>query len=339
MYYRFDRDLYADLGMTIPETMSFFEVEPYLKAAKEAYEAGNPKAKVPAPFNMDRGGINGITAHYDMINHNAMLGIPYSTLGTPSENTVVFIMEHQDALDRFYAVREWYLAGYINQDAMTLDSAPSQFAVSTGQGFYGADAIWSGGVGYPIQISKFSGPYLSTASIRGSMNAINARSEHISLALKLHELINTDLEYRDILRYGIPGEHWNETEDGLAQKTQAGRDGYSPWAFSQGSYSLSRVEYAEGVDVDPNMWDVVFEGYESAQATQSIGFSFDPINVETEIAALLAVKNKYWAGIVTGTLDTDETLQKYMSEAESAGIRKVVDECQRQLDEFVAAQQ
>ncbi len=41
------------------------------------------------------------------------------------------------------------------------------------------------------------------------MNAINANSEHIDLALKYQELVNTNQEYRDILRYGIEGVHFN----------------------------------------------------------------------------------------------------------------------------------
>ena len=336
MFWRFDKDLYEDLGMDIPDTMSFFEIEPYLTAGKQAYDDGNPLAKVPAPLSIARGGIGGMTSHFDMINPQAMLGIPYSALGTENENTVTFVVEHPDVLERLEAAHNWYNAGYINPDALQLDAAPAQYTVSPGQGFYGADAIWTGAVGYPIQISKFSGPYLSTASIRGSLNAFSARSPHVDLGIKLQELISTNQDYRDILRYGVMGVHWNVTSEGLAHRTQAGRDGYSVWPFSQGSYALSRVEDAEGVTVDPNMWEVIFSGYVDAKATRSIGFSFDPINVEAEIGSLQAIKDKYWEGLSTGTFNPKDTIESYVAEAETAGIRRVIEECQRQLDEFLA---
>ena len=336
MYWRLDKELFADLGMEIPEKMSFFDIEPFLAAGKKAYEDGNPLAKVAAPLNIARSGVGGMGSDFDMINQQAMLGIPYSALGTPLENTVTFVLEHPDMVARLEAVHKWFKEGYINQDALQLDSAPDQYTATPGQGFYGADAIWTGQVGYPIQISNFSGPYLSTAAIRGAMNAYSVRSKHVELGLKLQELISTNREYRDIIRYGIPGEHWNLTSDGLAQRTQAGRDGYAPWAFSQGSYANNTVEAAEGVTVDPNMWQVIFSSYKDALATKSIGFSFDPINVEAELGSLQAVKNKYWEGLCTGTFDTADTLQAYLAESEAVGLRTVMAECQRQLDEFLA---
>jgi len=338
IFWRFDRDLFEDLGMTpIPDDMSFFDVEPYLEAAKKAYDDGNPLAKVPFPMNVARGGVGGITSSYDMINQQAMIGVPYSALGTATENDVVFVANHPDALERLEAIHRWYNLGYIPPDALTTESSGPTYSVVAGQGFYGADAIWTGAAGYPIHISKFSGPYLSTASIRGSMNAVGARSNHKEEALKLQELISTNQEYRDILRYGIEGEHWNATPEGLVMRTQAGRDGYSVWQFAQGSYARSRVEAAEGVTVDPNMWSVIFASYANAKATKSIGFSFDPINVEAEIGSLQAIKDKYWNGLATGTLEPNETLALYVQEAEAAGLQAVIDECQRQLDAFLAA--
>jgi len=336
MFFLFDKELYADLGMDIPANMDFFALEPYLAAAKKAIQDGNPLAKSEYPIMLAKGGFAGTTSMYDMVNHAAMLGLPYSAIGTPDANKIVFLLEHKDAVDRLKALHKWFELGYINPDGVNIDTEARVFAVRTGQGFYGADAIWSGSNGFPIAISKFSGPYLSTGSIRGSMNAINAKSKNIDLALKYLELVNSDQEYRDILRYGIEGKHWNKTDDGLAKKTDAGRTGYSPWAFSQGSYALASVEWAEGVTVDPHMWDVVFAGYKDLQATSSIGFSFDLAKVEAEVAACQAVKTKYWESLITGTLDPDTVIPKYLQEAEAAGLRTVMAECQAQYDAFLA---
>jgi len=341
MYSIFDKELFDNLGMDVPKTMTWDDITKFLKAAKDAYDAGNPLAKseYPAASSGSKGGMAGSYTDYDMINRDVMIGIPYSAIGTPNETKVVFVPNDKEAYDHLVTLNQWFQAGYIPPDAATVDSLPGTtwYAVATGQGFYGADAIWSGGVGYPVEISKFNGPYLSTASIRGAMNAINAKSSNIDLALKYQELVNTDQEYRDILRYGIPGVHWNKTSDGLAQRTDAGRAGYQPWPFSQGSYSLCTVEAAEGVTVDPNMWNVIFDGYKDAKATKTIGFSFDPTNVETELAACSATWKKYVDGFATGTLDPATEMPKALDEMNASGLQKVIDECQKQLDAFVAA--
>ena len=339
VFWRFDKGLFEDtLGMEIKDTMSFFDAEPFLKAAKDAWAAGDAAAEnAEFPLKLTKGGFGGLDASFDMINRDAALGIPYSAVGTADADKVVITFEHPDLYDRLVALHSWYKAGYINQDAATVEDVGIYSAVKSGQGFYGADAIWSGGDGYVQKISKFSGPYLSTSSIRGSMNAINAGSKNIDLALKYQELVNTDQNYRDILRYGVPGVHWDKTPEGLAQKTQQGRDNYGVWAFSQGSYSLSSVEAAEGVSVDPNMWKVVFDGYKDLKATKSIGFSFDISNVESQIAACKVVKDKYQTALFTGTVDPATEVPKMIKELEAAGIRDIQNECQAQYDAFVAS--
>ncbi|MCL2055826.1 MAG: ABC transporter substrate-binding protein [Oscillospiraceae bacterium] len=338
IFWRFDKEFFDDIGMPAPlgTRMTFFDIEPYLAAAKAAIDAGNPLAKNTTPLVMARGGIGGLLGNHDMINQDAMIGIPYSAVGTANENTITFVLENTDVTDRLDALHRWFNAGYINQDALTTEVAPQLWSVSSGQGFYGADAIWTGATGFVNEIVQYSGPYLSTASIRGAMNAINVNSQYIEEAVRYQELVNMNQEYRDILRYGIEGVHWDRTSTGLVQRNDAGRNGYQPWPFSQGSYSLSSVEAAEGVEVDPNMWNVIFEGYADIVATNTIGFSFDVTNVQSEIAAVLAVKEKYWRGLATGTLSPADTVPQYISEAESAGIRRIVEEAQSQFDAFLA---
>jgi putative aldouronate transport system substrate-binding protein len=339
LYWRVDKKLFVDaLGMEVPEKMDFFEIGKYLEAAKKAYEDKVEGANdAQYPLKMNKSGLAGVDSGFDMVNRDVLLGIPYSAVGTADANKIVLTVDHPDLTKRLEALHDWYKKGYINPDAPTTEENFIYSSVKNGQGFYGADAIWSSGDKYQQVISKYSGPYLSTASIRGSMNAINANSDNIDLALKYQELVNTDKQYRDILRYGVEGTHFNYTADGLAQRTEKGVNNYNPWAFSQGSYSLSSVEAAEGVKVDPKMWEVIFKGYEDLVATNTIGFSFDITKVEDKIAACKVVKEKYWTGLVTGSIDPAVELPKMIQELEAAGIRDVQAEAQTQFDAFLAA--
>lgn len=336
LFWVIDKALFEDtLGMTIPDNMSFFDIEEYLAAAKKAYDDGVPGAeKAQYPMYITRGGVGGLSSEFDMIHRGAMLGIPYSAKAAEADKIMV-VLEHPDLYDRLVAVHEWYEAGYINPDAATLDTAPYS-PVWAGQGFYGADAIWTQSTGVVVKISKFSGPNLSTASIRGAMNAINASSPNVELALKYQQLVNTNREYRDMLRYGVPGTHFNYQDDGTVMVTEQGRGNYRPWAFSQGSYSLSSVEAAEGVTVDPKMWDVIFDGYKDLKSTNAIGFAFDVTPVEGKLASMQAIVDKYWTGLITGISDPAVEVPKMIAEMEAAGLRDIQAEMQSQFDAFLA---
>ncbi len=339
LFWRFDKALFVDeLKMKIKDTMDFEELEVYLKAAKDAWKAGNKAAaNAEYPLHINKDGLSAPDSNFDMINRDVLLGIPYSSVGTANENKVTITVEHPDLYNRLVALHNWYKAGYINKDAATVQDTGKYSAVKNGQGFYGADAIWTSGDGYAQVISKYSGPFLSTSSIRGAMNAISASSKNIDTALKLQELINTNQEYRDILRYGVPGVHWNKNSEGLAVKTQAGRDNYAVWAFAQGSFSLNTVEASEGVKVDPNMWNVIFDGYKDLKATKSIGFAFDITDVSVQVAACKVIVDKYKGGLYSGTVDPAEVVPKMIKELEAAGIRDIQKECQKQYDAFVAS--
>lgn len=340
VYLIFDRDLFADMGMEIPAEMDFVELEPFLSAQKEANPDRYPMMMTKVPS-----GIDGI---FNYINRQALIGFPYAAAGTEDATRIISIFEDADMVARFKALYDWAQKGYINPDAATIGEEGLDTKVNyvkVAQGFYGVEVIWSSQYQYPVAISKISGPYLSASGVRGSLNAfssaLEADPERLALALQYQELVNTDQAYRDILRYGLEGIHFDYNADGTVTKTDAGVNNYSPWAFSQGSYALSSVEASTfpGVVADPHMWDVVFEGYEDAIVAADRGFSFDPTAVEMEVAQLTVIKDKWFGQIFTGTVDPDTAIPQILAEMEAAGLRDVISEAQAQLDIHLATQQ
>ncbi len=330
IFWRFDADLYDDLGMEIPDRMSFDDLGTYLAAAKEAIEAGNPNTSRYDYAMMDIPG--GLDSPFDYM-YSPILGLPFSAMGTEDENKIVFYRAHEDSMARYRTLHEWYKAGYISPEAPTRDQVSVYSAVKSGQGFYGADAIWSSGDNFRQYISRFDGPNISTNSIMNN-TAISVNSKYIDESLKYTELINTDKNLRDMLRYGIEGHHFNYTDDGLVMRTDKA-DGYKPWPFSQASYGLSSVEAAPGVDVDPNMWDVIFKTYEEeARTTNALGFHFDPAPVESELTALVSIWDKYNKPLCSGIADPEVEVPKLVADAEAAGLDKVLAEAQAQFDKW-----
>lgn len=67
-----------------------------------------------------------------------------------------------------------------------------------------------------------------------------------------------------------------------------------------------------------------------------IGFSFDASNVENEISACTNVNEKYVSGLMNGLLNPDEYYDQYVKELEDNGLQAIVDEMQKQLDQWIA---
>ena len=67
-----------------------------------------------------------------------------------------------------------------------------------------------------------------------------------------------------------------------------------------------------------------------------MGFSYDSTPVSTEIAALTNVKNQYLPGLACGSLNPETELPKFLQALEDAGLQKVIDEKQAQLDAWIA---
>ena len=179
---------------------------------------------------------------------------------------------------------------------------------------------------------------MSTATMRGAMNAIYAAaSEEQAIAcLKYLELLNIDRTFRDILRFGVEGVHFNyiTNEQGVqvAQRTEQGINNWSMDGFVTGSVKNASCSSDSYYD-----WDEIYEGYKDARVSTLGAFTFDTDPVSIDCAACSAVMGKYTNGMLTGTIDIDEKLPEIQKELEEAGIYNVMNEAQRQLDEYLAS--
>lgn len=70
----------------------------------------------------------------------------------------------------------------------------------------------------------------------------------------------------------------------------------------------------------------------TATSDPNIGFSFDTIPVESEIAQLQAVETEFSKILSFGLDDPDKVIPAYDKKLELAGKQKVMDEIQKQYD-------
>ncbi|MGI6636339.1 MAG: ABC transporter substrate-binding protein [Christensenellales bacterium] len=334
----YDKGFFDSEGIELPATMDkLAELEPYLEKFVE---------KHPGVYPLQMGGYySGIDGFFNYIDRTASIGFNYNKGGTEEGRKIISVFEDDQMIERMTTLHEWYKKGWTNPDAATmtessLDKKINYFKIA--QCWDGYDG-YTAAYGYETGLVRISGPYLSTSGVQGSMNALCVTLEDdpakLELALKYQELVNTDKKYRDMLRYGIEGVHFNYRDDGAVVRTEKGKNDYGPWAFSQGSYSLSSLPAPdETTPVNLTQWEDYFKVCDTAQVAEDVGFVFDSQSVQSQIAAIGNVKETYLKVMFSGTVDPAEYVPKVIAEMEAAGLREVIAEAQRQFDEFKAAQ-
>lgn len=327
MMFRINSTYYeGQKGMTVPESMKFEDIEPYL----EIYKKDNPSKY---PLAMDKSGIPGFANFLESI-VGSYIVIPYSD-ETPN---VIPVWENEEYMNRLRLLHKWYELGYINPDAAAMESAaipkdtPVRFGVAwRGYTGYSNPDDW----GFDVKLSFYDGPYISKTTQQGGMFAVSAGcdEEHAKASLRYLELLNTDRTFRDILAYGIEGKHFKYLDNGTVMKTEDGSDGYSPSLFTTGSVvNASVLSVNESFLSDPDLWTKVFKGYkEYGIRSKTDGFIYDVKRKEDIIATLTAIWSNYSTDLITGTSDPDTIIPKMKSEMEKAGLNELLDDVRSEL--------
>ncbi len=334
VFWILDSDYYlTEKGLQKDPYISFEDIEPYMEMYKKDYPNNYP-------LMIAKGGVTSwMNCVGDWINQDYLLGLDWAAHGTEDELTVKTAFEIPAFVERIKTIHSWYEKGYINPDAAVVESMGRSVAgvIQSGQGWFGAETVWSNARKKASYIARYDGPFLNTDGLRGSMTAISATTPHAKEAMQLVELMNSNEEYRTLARYGIEGKHYEVVSDGIVQKTELGNSNFSLWAYTQGSYCVGPVEASAfpSVPADPEMWPKVWAGYQFAVTSPAIGFSFDVTPVESECFAIKAVWESYRAELITGTSDPDVVIPQIIAEMETAGLRTVIAEAQKQLDAYM----
>lgn len=84
--------------------------------------------------------------------------------------------------------------------------------------------------------------------------------------------------------------------------------------------------------------DTTVTNYYETEEYKKFGFTYDSTSVTNELAALSNVKAQYAPALGTGSVNPEETLPKFIEELKKAGIDKVIETKQEQLDKWLSEQ-
>ena len=326
-YWVWDQNLVEQYDIPYEDIHTLAEMDPYIRQLQDEINAGNVTTSQYA-FYMTRDGINGQFMNYDASPTGTHIGVRYDD----ETATVVRIMEQPEMMETYQYLHEWYNAGIINPDAATLTTGPSYVIVGSAQGFPGAEVGWGSGRGVPVVIEPWGGPVWSNGTIQGSINSISSSSEHQVEALKYLQLINLDEYARNTLVYGIEGTHYTKNDDGTITQDEVKRSDYSPAGYAQATFmTMYPVAPNPATMYDPDL----IEWNNSGETSVLLGFNFDRTPVENQLAACNVVCQSYDYNIYTGAVDPNTAIPEMYAALESAGLKDIEEELQRQINEFL----
>ena len=81
---------------------------------------------------------------------------------------------------------------------------------------------------------------------------------------------------------------------------------------------------------------IVFEADKEADVSPLTGFVFDQSPVKTQIANCTSIINEMVPALSSGSVDPEKAVPQFLERLEGAGANDIIEEKQKQLDEWKA---
>lgn len=336
--------LLKELGYTLDDvkSRSYYEFGDLLQAAKDAKGDSFYPLNIE-PAVLERMVNNSIIVNGDSASCNVL---SYYIDPTDVSTDIGSKIENKFATEEYKKfaeqTREYYLAGYIDpnagnaqasNDTLVQHQDSAQYLIGTQSYALGYEVQTSAARQIEVAYVPCTPPYVDKTSTQGAMMGISTASKNPERAMAFLNLLNTDPYLMTLLEYGVEGVHYDLNEDGLVVFNEDARATYSPWRNGMGNITLLPPQEGEGVNF---FTDTFIPYYSEAKGIPAFGYVFDPTSVETELAALANVAAQYALPLDAGTVDPATALPEFLTKLDEAGMQKVVDEANAQLDAYFA---
>lgn len=319
-YYVYNKELVDKYDVPYQDIRTYDDLEPWLELVKE-------KENIE-PWFMGEAYKN--PYEFDDLSNNIGLDLK------ADQDKIVNYFFEDPYIQRITKVREFMEKGYINKDA----------ALAKGEDIQGRDwlvtsmqmgpldtATAKDSVKKDVVISPMMDSVVTNASTMGGGTVISANTDHPKEAVKFLEAVNTDPKLMNLLAYGIEGKHYEKTGDDTIKWLDAHSNYTNPF-YMFGNYF--NLYHQEGAQTDE--WEVLAQYNKDATPSPALGFNFDTKNVTTQLAAMNNVVEEFKALINTGSVDVDKTLADMKKKMDAAGQGEIIEEMQKQYDEWKKAQ-
>lgn len=268
----------------------------------------------------------------------------YIVAFTDDPTKVVNLYETQEYKDALQVVRDWYLNGYVYKDAATTQDNNYMFVannVAFAYFFAAENSTFMDTVsqsGYDMTVVKVASAPVTTSTVNTINWTIPVTSKEPEAAMKFLNLMYSNKEIIDLLNYGIKDVHYIVQDDGVYTFPE-GMDMNNSGYFINMSWEIGN-QYLAGLwtGSDPKTREISAKDNENPEISSLLGFTTNSTGLENEITAVTNVYNEYIKGLGSGILDIETELPAFNEKLKGAGIDKMVETAQTQLNEWLAEQ-
>jgi len=248
-----------------------------------------------------------------------------------------------DTYKKIVETRHYWVENGLMMPDPTINSETAANLISAGKAFSyftdikpGVEGQWERSTGKDITVVDIV-PAFSTSSNLNNLWYIPYTCEKPERAMQILNEMYTNPDLANIFIYGVEGVHYKfvDKEKGVIDYAD-NLDSKMSYAIDPWMWPNELISYKWVTD-GPTIWDETIEFNKNAVQSPAKGFVWDSTQLQNELAACNAVIEKYKNGLDTGELDPAEIFPKLEEEFIAAGIQKILDEKQRQLDEWLAS--
>jgi putative aldouronate transport system substrate-binding protein len=257
--------------------------------------------------------------------------------------------DYRTKVDR---VNNWYKAGYIKLDAATSTDVETNLVLA-GSLFGYFSYIKPG---YLEQANAQCGremvyAYIGTDDGK-TLNNLNSNNVNFinwgiaqnakdkAKAMQFLNFAYSNAEFMNLLNWGIEGEHYvfASGSKNVIDYPSGINAGNAKYGRNLGWHFPNQYIAHIWTGLPEDIWEQYKAFNDSALKSKAFGFLYDPSSVANEIAALSGVQAEYTTALETGSVSSPErTLREFNEKLYAAGLQKVIDLKQTQLDAWWAS--
>ncbi len=312
-------DLTSKYNFDTSKIQTVEDVEPFLKSLKE-----NEPSLIP--YRYSYGAAMWLGGKYEEVTSGLMIRCDGSS---PELELIYDTPEYKRAIEKQH---EWFTKGYIRSDLIsvgsdTQDLNAGKYGVNQSGWLPGAEETAKQSTGRDVTIVPVMKPYLAKDKGLAAMTAVGLKSKHPDKAIRLLELVNTDKEVYNLLAFGIRDKHYKMNEDNKISIIEgSGYTHNSAWIFGNQFNAL----LTEGQD--DSVWEETDKLNREAVKSPILGFVLDTKPIKSEISQVAAVRAEFTEKSIV--VDGFAKREEMMNKLKAAGIDKVKEEVQRQINEY-----
>lgn len=238
--------------------------------------------------------------------------------------------------------REWFTNGYSSAD-IAVNQESGETKLRAGNAFsmicpYKPNTAIEkeAQTGYAVEVIPMGIPVKKTSAVTGSLFSIANASKDPKKAMQFMNWTYKSGDFNNIINWGIEGEDFVVNSDGLAEypegvdATNVGYHNDFGWIYP------NQFAGYPWVGNPKDIWDQYRKYNGDMELSEAFGFIFDSTAVANEEAQLNSVSEQYLKDVAFGAVDPETGIKEFNEALYAAGLQTVIDEKQRQLDEWLA---